>query len=78
MPLIRPNDILPDADELSDATLVVASLLEETPSNRAVDPRSGATAAVAPWNQSNGAGWISSGRPSGYNTPIAVPSQWSR
>jgi hypothetical protein len=71
----------PADTDVTDPTadiLAVTHVTDDITSPQEVDPRSDAAAAVAPWNQNSSAGWTSGGRPSGYNTPIAVPSQWSR
>lgn len=71
----------PEHTDVTDPTadiLAVTRVADDITSPQEVDPRRDAAAAVAPWNQNSSAGWISGGRPSGYNTPIAAPSQWSR
>ena len=62
---------------MDDSPSLIDALFESSTARR-IDPRTDAGAAVIPWNQNSSSGWVVQGTPSGYNTPIAAPSQWSR
>lgn len=71
-------DAAPSPEDILREQPVVSAAFDGIETRKALDPRHHAGAALASWNQSFSAGWISTGLPVALNVPISTASQWSR